>query len=319
MAKHLSHSFSTSKAEAKGISEVLARMTDLTKKSALSWFYLIMGVIGEYIPDLGKQWAAIKNIADQFKGCVTAFPENAYDASKISNVKSFENKYNSKDEKEKFCMKAKEDVHKFYIAAHDENPDGSAMPTFTGWFKSKAKICEDINKYKVPKLKAKIAKEYGSYQEFYGQCVYFQEVDCDTFEPMTGGLTSFTDKVSKTIQSITVGGECIGKTLMAGTGADMEKVKKVLKGLFGSGIGILQFLLQNALGAVANVVTMGLWGGVKAGYYLIDLGFGIKQVYDKIKGPHDWRDVMWFIGELFGKAIKIVKSLILGRRRRRIR
>merc|ERR1719362_194925 len=316
-AKHLSHS--QSRAQTRGIAEIMTFLTTNAGKSPISWFYVIMGIIGEFIPALGQAWESVKKIADSFMTCMDKIAEAKSNAKALTDVKGFESSYSTKDKKEAFCEKAKKDVHNFYIMAHDEHKDGSIAPTFTGWFKSKAKICKDINEYQVPKLKAKIAKDYGSFKEFLGQCVYFQEVDCDEFEPVSTGLTGFTDLVSKLVDSIGMAGQCIGEILNAKSGGAFDTVKGIIGKIFGSAKGILVYLLSNAFGAVANVLTMGIWGGVKAGYYIIDLGLGIKAVYDMIVAKKDWKAVMYYIGELFGKAVKIVKSILLGRRRRRIR
>lgn len=68
--------------------------------------------------------------------------------------------------------------------------------------------------------------------------------------------------------------------------------------------------MATTLGVVANVLTFGAWGGIKGGYYLIELGLQLKELYDEIT-----EDVPFKIGKLVGKAIVIAESLLVGKRK----
>merc|ERR1711957_130393 len=70
----------------------------------------------------------------------------------------------------------------------------------------------------------------------------------------------------------------------------------------------------NAIKGVSHYLSMGVFGGIKAAYYIVKLGVDIHEliVGFNISGRVDLQS----IGKIIGQAISIVKSLIGGRRRK---
>jgi len=72
--------------------------------------------------------------------------------------------------------------------------------------------------------------------------------------------------------------------------------------------------LAAAVGVVLQIITLGAWGGLKAGYYLLELAEKIKKYYDDAL-----KDAPFNIGNIVGNGLIIAKSLIAGRRRKLFR
>ena len=70
--------------------------------------------------------------------------------------------------------------------------------------------------------------------------------------------------------------------------------------------------MRGMVGVVANVLTGGLWGGVKGGYYLVELVRKISNFTQKTKESTN----AYQLGKIIGNCVMIVKSFLLGRRRR---
>ncbi len=88
----------------------------------------------------------------------------------------------------------------------------------------------------------------------------------------------------------------------------MKKVAKLFAGDF------LAAGASAVLGVVANVLTLGIWGGIKGAYYLVKLGIQIKEFYDEMNKKD--ADLAFMAGSIIGRGILIAKSLLFGRRRR---
>jgi hypothetical protein len=68
-------------------------------------------------------------------------------------------------------------------------------------------------------------------------------------------------------------------------------------------------MIAGAVGLAANIFTLGAWGGIKGGYYLIQLALDLKKTYD-----NTMKDAAFNVGKLIGQGVLIAKSAVLGRR-----
>ena len=58
---------------------------------------------------------------------------------------------------------------------------------------------------------------------------------------------------------------------------------------------------------------MGVWGGIKGAYYLVDLALDLAEIIELTNLSS--QDLAFKIGQIFGKAIRIFLSLLTGKRR----
>lgn len=145
------------------------------------------------------------------------------------------------------------------------------------------------------------------------QCLFFHSLDCQTYNPEHIGITAFAQRAYKYYNAIKESGKCIGQKLLNPTDADLIRIKDKLLKYF-KGTDMIQSALSAVAGFVANIITLGIWGGVKGAYYLISLGYEIKEFWEEVAKPNA-KDIAFKIGGIIGRAILIVKSILMGRRR----
>lgn len=151
---------------------------------------------------------------------------------------------------------------------------------------------------------AMITKKYGSLKNYEDQCKFFANFDCEKFDPETSDLLSFAKKVWGFVSKLYQGGNCIGAILQTKpefTKSLSEYFKKTY----------LDKIFNSMGDHAAHLLTLGVWGGLKAGYHLVELGLKIKDFYDGLLS-----DPAFSLGGIVGKVILIIKSILVGRRRR---
>jgi len=165
------------------------------------------------------------------------------------------------------------------------------------WFTKKETIC---GTFTLPNTQQFVIRKFGSIENYYNQCMYWLKASCSDYDPDSANLTEFARLAWGAAKSI------------------MNQTQCVL-GKVGSNSDFKQFLVPNLLdvasgiaNGVVHYLSFGSWGAIKAGYYLIRLGIQIHEFYDK------GEQTPYRVGKIFGTCATIVKSLLLGRRRRRL-
>lgn len=307
-------------------------------------FDFLLGIISEFVPQVEKYFNEFIAFAGYFKDCFGFLASNEKE-EKIESFRQYETSLKTPEEKIKYCENMKFDVRYINACANaeDRNPgtncyqdfektgnerkvDDSRMglSVFVGkWFMTSNSLCKEVFKKKAPLLQTELIKRFGSMEGFIEQCKYFDSINCKKFNPVHEGITAFAKQAYSYYDSIKTTASCIGKiyseryALIKDKG--WELFKKILAPIF-TVEDFLKTLAQQALGFALHILTAGVWGGIKATYHLIKLGEKIKDLWDTF-AKLEAHKMVFKIGTIFGKALTIVKSLLLGRRRfrRRIR
>merc|ERR1712160_159673 len=163
-----------------------------------------------------------------------------------------------------------------------------------GKFDSKEKYCSYIvDTPYTPGVALELRKNFGdpklgqpgSYignmgeERFREQCLFFHRQDCQQFNPINAGITDFAKKAYKFYEAIVDAGKCIGEKLSDPNNKSIDIAKQQLMKYFtGNAAGdFIKGAMGAVLGVVANIMTAGVWGGLKGAYYLVKLGFQIKR------------------------------------------
>lgn len=210
-----------------------------------------------------------------------------------------------------YCKKVKAENEEIYDRAEvkKNDRDYDIFDLFALFFKTtvgkkfatSTEYCQQVYTLK-PKHQAEIAERFTSIENYIQQCMYFKELDCDKInaEP---GIMDFIGKAYKYYKVINSVKTCIVNVL----GSDDTKSNQFQK-------SFLHDIIAGAVGVTANIFTFGAWGGIKGGYWLIQLAIDLKTAYDDTM-----KDLAFNIGKLIGKGVMIAKSIILGRRKLRHR
>ena len=301
------------------------------------YFMVFLGFLSEFFPVIKPIYdkiKAVKDYTDHFKDCYTkivAAKDDISDAKKIFD-KATEN-LNSPENKKNYCLKVKAQVKMFAeqrkiqafnkLAKENEQSfllGGGLGLTYmasnikTGELKdyinntvmasgkiNGIKILENCNSA-ASADEPRIIRLYGNRANFIQQCSYFLRKDCNAFNPTIGDFTSFAQKAWNVAKSISKAKDCIIKTFTESKLIPTFGLTEILTSIVGS-------IVENAVGAVANILSFGIWGGLKAAYYIIQLGFKIADFSKK--------NDLYLLGQIIADATLIIKSIIAGRKKRK--
>jgi len=312
--------------------------------------YFSFGVASEFYEDAEKIYKQVKEVIEFFKPCYETFQSIAKSAKedkeneekkqkqeikekaeteKLAKLIKFTDQLDllssSKKNKMEYCKKSKKDIMDNYDKALNEISSKKSLFTkFIEWtLKSTNEydkkflhvdVCYLPTSLKAPKTAKEITKNFANQAEYGKQCIYIWKLDCKVFEPETAGIWDFIKKAYSYYKFVKKAGTCIvnlASNLVSNSKLNdkQNNIVNGVKNLFKKD-GFFYDALATTLGAVAHVFTLGAWGGIKGGYYLIELGLEIKKFYDD-----QTKDLAFRIGKLVGKGIKIAKSFLFGRRK----
>jgi len=156
-------------------------------------------------------------------------------------------------------------------------------------------------------------------ESFIEQCIAFAELDCNNLGPSLTNMTSFFKSAKEIYVSATTQMTCIVDAikLIPGVEEAMEEFDEAVT-LFNDWFA--QAVQGTYIGYALNVLTGGIWAGVKSAYYIIKLGVRVYQAIKKYtaeytaSGLFNWLDY----GEILGIAYQVGESLTGARRRKRL-
>lgn len=143
--------------------------------------------------------------------------------------------------------------------------------------------------------------------KFEYECKIVDKLDCQKMTEKKGVF----DFISKIYSYYSLGNDlinCIKTKIPESTSNENDNglIKKAAELTFGIAMGFVR--------AAANFSTCGIWGLIKSTYYIL------KFVYDLYKLASEYiNDPAFKLGQLFGKGIMIVKSMVFGRKRKIIK
>jgi hypothetical protein len=290
-------------------------------------FYFILGIITVFHSSAEDFYKQVKSVIDRFRPCLEASlkmfervdelvnPEEKAELDKKANeVKQVDYMFPKEVDKEKYCENRKEQIEDYYKSAVKEMPEmkGADTGIFSYiasagiWFHYKSESmrnkCEMFKILNAKKTEQEIIKNYHNIYQYISQCYFFLELDCDEFKPDTGSIWGFITMAYKYYSLYGSTKECIANIFK-----NHPDDKNLLKVDHSFAINAASTIV----GAVANILTLGAWGGVKGGFYLIQLGVDLYNFYNK-----KTEDIPFNLGKLFGKGILAAKSLITGKKKK---
>lgn len=303
-------------------------------------FYFILGIISAFNEKVEGIYHKIKDFIGAIKPCIATF-KTAYAAyakltegpieSHISGpLKNVEEAFNKHEGKKEYCEKTKEQIYQNFENALDEDIKnqgiiGEVYSKMTpGIIKnlttkiisstsSEWNYCMSIRYGKCPLMQEEILKKYKNPFIYEQQCLYFHNLNCNNFSPDTNGLWEFVKKADKLYDFLGTSGKCIHSIVneVEGTSGDKsQEFRNLLKEIFPKD-QLIKDAMAAAIGVILNITTLGAWGGLKAGYYILDLSEKIEKYYkDALK------DAPFKIGNILGNGMLIAKTFITGRRRK---
>jgi len=164
-------------------------------------------------------------------------------------------------------------------------------------FTFKDTICSE---FKLKATEEKIKEKFGTIANYTKQCMFWLKASCSDYNPDSADLTQFAQKAWTSAKGIMDKMNCaITKVQYNSSFKDFLK-PNLLNVASGIANGVIHYL------------SFGSWGAIKAGYYLIRLGIQIHEFYNK------GEQTPYRVGKILGTCAQIVKSLLVGRRRRRL-
>lgn len=277
-------------------------------KGVQSIFFLLLGILSVWRSEAELIYRASDIILDVVESCtstwVTAFSEVKIppvepDAAQGSAMFKEWTKL-PVGEKKAFCEKTKETLKFNYDdeGERERNTSRDVSTVFKDWFNVDYNFCE----VKFQKMRDRLRKSYGTYEQYKSECNFFRSVDCDQFADSQDAIVF----IKKSYHFY--------KFLKTATGCLIDIKDDIIRlcpgaaRFFASG---LLDALSTAVSVVMNFLTFGVWGGIKGSYYLFNLLITINEIYKATK-----RDFAFRLGVAIGTGIQLFKSLVGLRKRK---
>merc|ERR1711957_206313 len=327
MGSHTHKSVSESKNKAINAADVIDEIGKIFKNPKQYLMTFIIGAMGAY----DENFSILFEKYEKIKAAVNACTDEILKASDDTTEKKFSgsafeaNLDNTDPEKKKqYCEACQKTTEEWKTRFSDNKNGGGAWgsvvsETYTV-FSSKKRTCgyvleglNDSGKIKVDApLKDELLKQFKTKENWMRECEYIMDLDCDNYNPQYAGIKGLGQKVYRYWKKIGAGFNCIysDKTKAA--------VSAIIGGantnlLYGNALATgLATIFGGVVGAVANVMTLGIWGAVKGGYYLVKTGMLIYEIAQN-PGP---AMKSYLLGKITGNLIIMLKSFTLGKKRR---
>lgn len=313
-------------------SDIISKMEAIFVKSKTNILYFIIGILSEFIPGLDAVFTnyikldEATKVTDKFLPCFEKFKTSVQDTKNLASspFSDMEAKSGSAAKGVKFCEEFKKTIFDYFVAAEKEDyadkagiwdkmtPEWVLTASYNigGKIASLDKFCKIIATSRAPKTKAIIIKKFGSVKEYEKECLYFHEKDCDNYNPAAAGIKVFAQKAYSYVSGIVDVGKCVYTLFDSGADPNIIKAKLIIGKLFTVN-NFIDAAMGGMVGLVANILTFGIWGGLKGGYYIVQLVNKIASYREAAKLSTN----AFQIGKIIGNCIMIVKSFIAGRRR----
>ena len=301
--------------------------------------YFTFGVAAEFSSESEPLYHKLKKSIDAFSPCFDVMnlafkfvkeskeADNLAKLGKSESIKLLESTLAKKENQKEYCEKTKKQISENFIKSTWES-EANRSGFYGGLIDITPNILLSLsygiaekivsldeycyrptNIDSAPKTAEELKKKFTNLDVYYNQCMYFNSLDCNIFNPETTGVWEFIKKSYSYYGMVKKTGTCIANLVNGPDSVSRWLKFKPVGDLFKAG-GFFYKALATTLGVVTNLLTLGIWGGIKGGYYLIELGLMIKEFKDDIT-----EDLAFKTGKIIGKGIAIAKSLLLGRRK----
>jgi hypothetical protein len=316
--------------KAKNIFETI--QSKLSEFAADPWniLYFSLGILSIFDSTIEEIYEDVKTKKGIYENCLEtvkkAFPANFNSESDMNDtnigenqavqnpqIREFENNFQMmKEQKSDFCNKMQEQLYKNYWEAHRLNtqhdieiPDWEH--TLNGYWRYHTSSWEDICSYKPERATSKfeeiIEKKFRSVDDYKQQCLFFGQMDCSAFDQNVTSTWDFIFKVKKYYDTAMNAKNCVMGVYSTDQNDDNSTGN--------SSPSVTWEWASSYMTTVLNAYTM---GGIKAVYYLAELAYELSTIPDLVE------DIPFKIGQIFGKAARIVKTLLgVKRKMRRIK
>lgn len=284
--------------------------------------YFVLGVLSEFSsffetlyktiqPWIKKFRPCVEAVIDTFKEVAAKIEEKTKEQEEIERNTELMALYTkTKDPalQKAYCVKVKQENENIFAQAEvkklDRDYDVFSLigllfnTTVAKSFASSKEYCERVFILK-NKDQNNISLSYGSLEIYMTQCMFFRDLDCDKFTTETG-FGNFIGKAYKYYTIVSNIKTCITNAIEI----DKDTASTFTKSIVFDSI-------KGGAGLVANIFTLGIWGGVKGGYYIVRLAVDLAKAWENLTDH-----LAFTLGQTFGKGIMIAKSILLGRRKK---
>jgi hypothetical protein len=332
--------------------KILTQITEGIKKGSQIAFF-IMGFLSVWVPKFEQIYLKIKTIKNFFRPCAKFLktlwsmyegniPSPETDPEKIAknnkekseileNIAESEAKIEKSEkkdeetrpeEKKKICRDTKKKLERIYKKCLDDivgNKHNEKSAIIGGLDKMEPdRFCNYALHEYCEKSHKMIKKNFETTENYLEICMHFRQTgDCETYNEDDKGAWHFIKKTLKYGLFMKQGATCVlnllkkgGKDESSGTPENQE-VKTMTESALGV-FDIGKLVLEQLGSTLLHLITFGIWGALKAAWNVIKLTLAI---YLLVKNFIE--DLPFNIGKLVGLSINIVKSFLIGRRRKR--
>lgn len=321
-----SKTHSKSKTRTKGgPADLMAKIAAEFKKPE-NYFLFTLGVLSEFVPGVKSSYPTLKPLAMEFAPCFSNFEKDKSNPV-LEQFEKMEKMFGTTTDRVKHCEAMKSDIFTNFSICNQQADSLNKLSTknilgggiigglaslgisaLEAKKKSREEFCNGLWKLECNSLKGQLIQRFKNLDNYIEQCLYFHKKDCSVFNPASQGITEFAKNAFRYYAALKTAGTCIGMKLNDPKNTNLNAAKAALGKYFTN--DFITTAAGQMLGVVANVMTFGVWGALKGAYYLVKLGF---QIYDFFNAMTP--DTSFKLGGIVGKAILIVKSIVLGRRR----
>jgi hypothetical protein len=308
------------------LADVLVTIKEIFQNPAEFLMSFVIGALSAYDENFKILYEKYTKVKVAVQSCIEEINKANEDTTQAKfSGSDFERNMDNTDpaKKKAFCEACQETTEewKSYFSKN-KNGDGVWGSMISGIYtvsSSKERTCSyvlegltDAGNIKVDqKCKDKLYKQFKSNDNWMRECRYIMSLDCNEYNPQYGEVKSIGEKVFKYWKKIGAGFKCISS----------PQTKIAVKAIIG--VGAFNSIYGNALvsglstifggvaGAVANVMTLGIWGAIKGGYYLVKTGL---LIADFLKNPEPYLK-SYLVGKITGNLIIMLKSFTLGKRK----
>ena len=158
-----------------------------------------------------------------------------------------------------------------------------------------------------PDRRTEIIAQFGSLEVYKEQCEYFAKLDCATFNPSTTNMLDFFKKAWGILKLVGESVKCIATAIK-----EVAELANVYEALLK---WLAKLAAEAGFSILANILTLGIWAGIKAVYHFVKLGI---RIHKFIVAWHAGNADIFELGRIVANAVNIVKTLLGMRRKRKL-
>jgi hypothetical protein len=336
---HKSHNHKTLSANQarRATADVLSTIAAVFKNPQETLIRYVLGALSAYDDNfqiIYDKYEIIKRAVDKCQDDIKAAKQDEVTktwAGTSDNAKGFRAKLadnRTLDDKKKYCElcqdTTKEWKAKFSSNKNGENWMGTAIGSTFSALTTKAHTCGyvldqlndvDYGAFHVDKpMKQLLYKEFTTKENWKVECDYIMSLDCDNYNPNYAGVSDLGTNVYKYWKQIGAGFTCMTSDTTKAAIRALPGGNDIVNKVFGNAmINGVKAIFGGVAGAAINVLTLGVWGLLKGGYYLVKVG---KLLFEIAKNP-EAKLKAYLAGKITGNLIIMLKSIVGGRKKHR--